>query len=70
MDDAPTAPVSRPRDETSAILGQLAAYAGTPAWGFKHPRTLWLIEWQMNLFSQAKLIAPVPASLLRRDLSG
>ena len=45
-------------DETDAILGQLAAYRGISHWGFKDPRTLWLLEGYLELFPEAKLIAP------------
>jgi hypothetical protein len=54
----PPAPVEWTSGETDAILDRLAAYGDAPRWGFKDPRTIWLIDGYLGLFPDAKLIAP------------
>ncbi|MDB2408027.1 sulfotransferase [Jannaschia sp.] len=63
----PDGPIAWTESETTAILEQLAPYAGKPIWGFKDPRSLWLLDGYLDLFPDARLIAPVrhPASVAK-----
>lgn len=61
-----------PRDRALA-LSIFGAFHGVPVWGFKDPRTIWMIEEYLALFPEAMLIGTfrhsdaVIASLAARD---
>lgn len=55
----PDHPIEWTPDETATILNNLRPYVGKKIWGFKDPRTIWLLEGYLKLFPSCKLIAPV-----------
>lgn len=54
----PNAPIEWTAYEVSGVLELLRPYQGQATWGFKDPRTVWLLEGYLDLFPDCKLIAP------------
>jgi hypothetical protein len=72
-DRPPPTPVVWTRDERAAVRALLAGYAGSPAWGFKDPRSLFLLDGWFELLPELRLVGTfrhpleVAASLAHRD---
>ena len=54
----PERPIEWSADEKATILEILRPFAGKTTWGFKDPRTIWLLEGYLKLFPTCRLIAP------------
>jgi hypothetical protein len=55
----PDHPVEWTPEEKAKVLDILRPFVGKELWGFKDPRTIWLLEGYLELFPSCKLIATV-----------